>query len=294
MTIGRRSGGEAAMAYECEVLADSINPDGQRLTTLRMLFPRILLAEANVYREGIARNASSSRAIPARLMIDRVRAAPFIPPVFYAAGRGMAVREPLDGDGQRKAHGQFARAVDAALDGAERLLESGVHKSQINRVLEPYAWTDWIVTLTEETCRRLLRERDALDADPAWWPLCAIWRLAYDDSEPRRVAWGGWHLPYGDHIPDHWTGDDGLWMIGGRCCRVSYTTHDGRFAPSDDEALARREYTAGHRSPLEHANQSTPGRWGPFTGWRSHRSILEGEPPPAVSSTERREQVVMP
>ena len=51
------------MGYHAEVLLDSINPSGQRLTTFVLRFPRFVLSEFNTHRM-FSRNASSSRAIP--------------------------------------------------------------------------------------------------------------------------------------------------------------------------------------------------------------------------------------
>ena len=48
------------MAYHAEVLLDSVNPTGQRLTTFVLRFPRFVLSEFNTYRM-FSRNASSSR-----------------------------------------------------------------------------------------------------------------------------------------------------------------------------------------------------------------------------------------
>ena len=46
-----------------KVLADSITPDGKRLTTFEIKVPRIILAEFNTHRV-LSRNFASSRAIP--------------------------------------------------------------------------------------------------------------------------------------------------------------------------------------------------------------------------------------
>ena len=47
------------MAYHAEVLLDSVNPAGQRLTTFVLRFPRFVLPEFNTHRM-FSRNASSS------------------------------------------------------------------------------------------------------------------------------------------------------------------------------------------------------------------------------------------
>ncbi len=45
------------------IVADSINSQGDRLTSLLITFPRILLSEVNTHRM-LSKNTSSSRAIP--------------------------------------------------------------------------------------------------------------------------------------------------------------------------------------------------------------------------------------
>lgn len=51
------------MTYDAKILADSLSPDGVRLTTFKVTFPRIVLAEFNTHRM-FSRNSASSRAIP--------------------------------------------------------------------------------------------------------------------------------------------------------------------------------------------------------------------------------------
>ena len=56
------------MSYNCDILADSINLQGDRLTTMKITFPRFILAEFNTHRM-FSRNSASSRAIPFHKMV---------------------------------------------------------------------------------------------------------------------------------------------------------------------------------------------------------------------------------
>ena len=56
---------------EARVIADSISPQGDRLTTFILTFPRIILAEFNTHRM-FSRNSASSRAIPFEKMVKSV------------------------------------------------------------------------------------------------------------------------------------------------------------------------------------------------------------------------------
>ena len=60
------------------IVADSVNQQGDRLTSLLITFPRILLSEINTHRM-LSKNTSSSRAIPFKKMVEAVQNNPFIP-----------------------------------------------------------------------------------------------------------------------------------------------------------------------------------------------------------------------
>ncbi len=63
---------------KAEVVADSLSPQRDRLTSLLVTFPRIILAEVNTHRM-LSKNTSSSRAIPFNKMVEVVQNDPFIP-----------------------------------------------------------------------------------------------------------------------------------------------------------------------------------------------------------------------
>jgi hypothetical protein len=64
--------------YDAKVIADSVSPDGVRLTTLEVTFPRIVLAEFNTHRV-FTRSSASSRAVPIPKRIEMVERHPYIP-----------------------------------------------------------------------------------------------------------------------------------------------------------------------------------------------------------------------
>ena len=79
---------------KAEVVADSINQQGDRLTSLRITFPRIILAEVNTHRM-LSKNTSSSRAIPFKKMVEVVQNDPFIPIAWQKNHSGMQGNEYL-------------------------------------------------------------------------------------------------------------------------------------------------------------------------------------------------------
>ena len=73
---------------KAEIVADSVNTIGERITTMLVTFPRIILAELNNYR-AFSRNSASSRAIPFEKMVKVVEENPFIPIVWQKDHKGM-------------------------------------------------------------------------------------------------------------------------------------------------------------------------------------------------------------
>ena len=71
-----------------EIVADSMSPQGERLTTLLLTFPRFILAELNTHRM-FSKNSASSRAIPFNRMVKMVQEDPFIPIAFQRDHKGM-------------------------------------------------------------------------------------------------------------------------------------------------------------------------------------------------------------
>ena len=71
-----------------KVVADSINESGNRITSLVVVIPRIVLAELNTHR-ALSKNSASSRAIPFKKMAKMVEENPFIPIAFQKDHKGM-------------------------------------------------------------------------------------------------------------------------------------------------------------------------------------------------------------
>jgi thymidylate synthase ThyX len=82
------------MSYRAEVIADSVSPEGQRISTLEVVMPRVLLAEMNTHRV-FSRNSASSRAIPTHKQIRSVIENPYIPSVWSIDEPGMQGAEVL-------------------------------------------------------------------------------------------------------------------------------------------------------------------------------------------------------
>lgn len=250
------------MAHSAKVLADSISPDGVRLTTLEVTFPRIVLAEFNTHRT-FSRNSASSRAIPVEKMINMVEDNPYIPTHWGKNQKGMQAEVELSKDEQIVAALWWLGARDKAVESTKALLAVGVHKQITNRLLEPFMWHTVIVTASEFSNFFNLRCNPM--AHPEIKLAAELMRDAMNASTPTALDYGQWHTPL---VSDEeaaqileeeelrgWTTCDHNMVARvsvGRCARVSYLTHDGKRDPVEDVKLADRLLEAGHMSPFEH------------------------------------------
>jgi thymidylate synthase ThyX len=190
--------------------------------------------------------------------------------------RGMQAGEELSDEDRAEAIMVWNLARTDALRHARWLANLGTHKQIANRILEPFAHINVIVTATEWDNFFDLRDHPA--AQPEIAELARVMRKALDESEPRVLGEGDWHLPYltQDELAGALSLYDQPRVSAARCARVSYMTHDGA-KPDAGKDLALFEQLASerHMSPMEH--QATPcDDWcRNFKGWRSFRAVME-------------------
>ena len=134
-----------------KIVADSVSPQGDRLTSLLITFPRILLSEINTHRM-LSKNTSSSRAIPFHKMVKAVQENPFIPIAWQKEHIGMQGTEYLtEKEDIEYAIGTWLHARDAAIQEAKIITSgAGVTKQLANRLLEPFMWTTMLITGSRE------------------------------------------------------------------------------------------------------------------------------------------------
>lgn len=280
-----------------QVICDSISPDGIRLTTLQLRYPRFIHAEFMTHRV-FSRNASSSRAIPVERLIRDVIDDPAVPLFWGGNQKGMQAGQELPDHGVclpasapsvmrvgRRDAWLYAR--DRAVEMAEMLADAGYHKQLVNRLLEPFSHINVVVTATEWRNFFALRRHD--DAEPHIRLLADRIFEAMTKSKPKALKPGQWHLPYIEEsrikalarhaYPVMTRPTDSGFAQGiafrnlirvsvARCARVSYLTHDGK--PSDvEEDLNLYQRLVGvypmHASPAEH--QATPDSQSRGWGW---------------------------
>jgi thymidylate synthase ThyX len=262
-------------APRAAVIADSVSPTGQRLTTVEVTLHRFVLAELNTHR-AFSRNSASSRAIPVRQQIDAVLTDPALPVEFGANQRGMQAGAPLVGEELAVALSTWMAARDAAVAAVEELVELGVHKQVTNRLLEPFLWQTVIVTATD--WEDFWSQRCSPLAQPEICAAAEAMRTATAASTPRPVAMGEWHTPYVRPEEADLEPEQRKRISSARCARVSYLTHDGRRDLAADEELYARlvEAEPPHWSPLEHVATPAPdGAPGNLRGWAQLRHVVE-------------------
>jgi len=274
------------MAYAAKIIADSINPAGNRLTTFEITFPRIVLAEFNTHRL-FSRNSASSRAIPVAKMLERVKTDPFLPVWWGKNQSGMQAAEELDEHDQSVAKSEWLTARDNAVRQVEFLVGINVHKQIANRLLEPFLWHTAIVSATDYS--NFFAQRCDPLAQPEIRVIAEMMRDLYFTATPNELASGEWHLPYIDAEDRAWVErvGSGADDRGGhlqavsvaRCARVSYLTHDGKRDHDEDLKLFQRLTKGGHWSPFEHVAVASDiaVRSGNFVGFHQYRKSFYGE-----------------
>jgi thymidylate synthase ThyX len=266
--------------FNAKVLADSTNTCDNRLTTMELTFPRFVLAEFNTHRM-FSRNAASSRAIPVGKMIEQVEKNPVIPIHWGKAQKGMQAYEQFTGVDANECVDRWLTARDYALGAAEGMLDQGLHKQIVNRILEPWMWITVIVTGNEGAWNNFFALRCHHEAEPHIQKIAGMAREVRSQSIPQKLSTGQWHLPLIGFEGDELLSDEDKAKVSvGRCARVSYLTHEGRRDVQADIDLHDRLLASKHFSPFEHVARSGKhtGDGGNLGyGWVQYRKTLVGE-----------------
>lgn len=288
------------------VIADSISDQGIRITTFQLRYWRAIHAELMTHRV-FSRNAGSSRARPSKDIIKQVAYDPWGPIVWGLNEPGMQANSVADIDIEMQSLWSWRNAAKRAANSATTLMNLGLHKQIVNRVLEPFTYIDVVVTATDYANWFALRLDE--DAQPEIQQLAQAMKDAMDASKPVLLNPGEWHLPYittndyaeaQNHVSYVISKDrpetllDLLKKISAaRCARTSYKAFDGKVASIDDDLALFDKLMSGnlkHASPTEH--QATPdyinywdgeiefvSPWvhGNFKGWIQFRKTIPNE-----------------
>lgn len=273
------------MTISAKILADSVHHHGDRpcrLTTFELRYPRFVHAEFMTHRM-FSRNSASSRAIPIEKMVRDVLDDPALFVYWGRNQKGMQAAEEMLPAEATFARAEWLRARDAAVEHARHLSHMGLHKQNVNRLLEPWMHITVIASATDFANFYNLRCHPA--AQPEMRTVAEAMRDAHAASTPiDRTGLNGidaWHLPLVNDCERLDLGDDSIKVSVGRCARVSYLTHDGKRDPAADIELHDRLCSNGHWSPSEHAARvaTSPAVSGNFYGWTQYRKTLPDEHP---------------
>lgn len=145
------------------ILASKNSVTGVNLYTFVLVYPRVILPEVNTHRM-LSRNTASSRAIPSKKQRAKVLHDPFVPISIGANQKGMQAGEELTGWRRTVAIQAWKLTRYAAVAASWVLDKVGAHKQIVNRIVEPWTWTQQIVTCTD--LKNFFKLRDHPDAEP--------------------------------------------------------------------------------------------------------------------------------
>jgi thymidylate synthase ThyX len=280
-----------------DIVADSVGPNGVRLTTFVLTYPRFIHAEFMTHRM-FSRNASSSRAIPVKRSIQMVIDNPVIPLAFTKNQKGMQGGEALSGEAHDKAVKAWLKARDYMVECANELADLEVHKQYANRILEAFSTITVVMTATDLDNFFALRCHEA--AQPEIHLLADMMYEKYKANSPQPLKAGYWHLPFVDDVAIQEVKDRfgvsclqdseealnlAIKRSVARCARVSYLNHDGT-ATTIEQDLQLYDRLLGqvpiHASPAEHQAMAQYGDIpkslsGNLRGWIQYRKTLDNE-----------------
>ena len=298
---------------EAKIVADSISPQGHRITSMLLTYPRFIHGEIMTHRM-FSRNSASSRAIPFEKMVKSVEEDPFIPIAWQKDHKGMQGNDYIQtDDGLYVVNKYWLEARDKAVKAAKDLHSCNITKQLCNRLLEPFMWHTTLCTFTESENFFNLRcpkyhyepenkyfrsKRDFLEyaenafgshiyiKDEEWRSINssqaeihiqalaeAMWN-AMNESTPKQLKAGEWHIPFGDYIDEQllsqtvtelypdwfnhqlsFTENIGIYKIKiatARCARLSFMTFEGEINYKKDLGLHDKLFIDKHKSPFEH------------------------------------------
>ena len=315
---------------EAKVICDSIGPNSPRLFTIRCTYPKFIHSEVLRHRM-MSHSVSSARAIPFKKLFDEVtnpasQAKPFI---WGREQKGMSPGDALSNESsglfferegmseQEKAEEIWNKAIYFSSRMAELLSDLGVHKSIVNRLIEPGIHVHDLITATKPGWMNFFGLRLDKAADPTLRALAEeMWR-AWNESEPQYLNPGEWHLPFCDvettiNVNKYMEPKKLLPKIEymeearkilikisvARCARLSYDSFETKKRSTIEEDLKLYDRLVGsvplHSSPSEHQATSdsqdlapkgfrTALKWrhpelhGNLPGWQQYRKMLPGE-----------------
>lgn len=285
------------------ILASKSRDTGVTLYTFVLTYPRVILAEVNTHRV-LSRNTASSRAIPSKKQRWRVLHDFFTPVTIGQNQKGMQAGKELEGWRRWAAIKVWQWSRYPMVFASWLLDKLGAHKQVVNRIVEPWTFTQQVVTCTD--LKNVFKLRDHKDAEPHFQIIAAQMhkQVQYVESLFRTVNFdcrnpdgsvcplenvnpplgvyrvqmlrsGDWHLPFVDQAEMTNNIENLKKISAARSARVSYFLPENgqRSDIGRDLELCERLSTSGHWSPFEHVATPVPSdRYiGNFRSWKQFR-----------------------
>jgi hypothetical protein len=282
-----------------KIILDSINPEGIRLITVHMRYPRMVHSELMTHR-AFSRNGRSSRAVPVKTLLAEASYTPH----FLKNKPGMVATEEMNPHDLLLAQRIWNKLAEDTKKAVEELSGLGVHKQWANRPLEAFGYIDVLISSTDWANFHALRDDEG--AQPEIKSVAELIKQLMDDSTPNKLLPSEWHMPYitkedslpiYDYLTAHGLPNDfddvtdlALKISTARCARLSIRPFDGDS--SIEKELLRYEKLVVsrpvHASPAEHIATpddsyvlddgrtfyKNPHLHGNYYGWSQFRKML--------------------
>lgn len=272
---------------EVKIIADSVSPEGVRLTTFQLRYWRPIHPEMLTHR-AFSRNARSSRATPIDVMVEQVLKEPWGPRHWTINGPGMVAQTEFSDSMQINAMELLwkslaegpARLVKQIADMSKQMGGATLHKQILNRILEPFTYIDVVLSATD--FKNFFTLRTDKNAQPEMQDLAKAMLENYNSSLPIELKETDWHLPYISlEDRENYSLEDCKKMSVARCARVSYKPFDEDTAnPQKDIELFDKLLENKHMSAFEHVACPAPvDGYLPsnFRGWNQFRKFMPDE-----------------
>lgn len=287
-----------------QIILDSVSPEDIRLSTIHVRYPRMVHSEVMTHRV-FTRNGRSSRAVPVKTLL----AEDIYTPHFMKNKPGMVASEEFDKCDLPRIEKIWNDLAQYTKEACRKLMEEGVHKQWANRPLEAFGYIDVLISSTDWANFYALRDEGG--AQPEIYSIAQVIKHLRNDSKPKLLKPGQWHLPY-IGVDDWEVIEEYLFSIGetnpygvattdqlidvarkistARCARLSIRPFDGDGS-LEKELLRYEKLVVSrpvHASPAEHI--ATPDTYktmgfhvngwqnanehGNYYGWRQFRKII--------------------
>lgn len=235
---------------KAKIIADSVNPAGDRLTTFELEYPRFIHSEFMTHRM-FSRNAASSRAIPIWNTIKQVIFNPAMPTHWGKHKKGMQADGEVNAVSKFLSNfiWRFTGIVVAMFAGILKLL--GIHKQVANRMMEPWVLIKVLVSSTDYSNFFELRAHP--DAQPEIQELAYTMKYLYENNTPQKLKIGEWHVPYSSDKNDPLLSLFERLIVSVSCsAQVSFRRNNTSIDTA--KRIVNKLYCAKpfHASPFEH------------------------------------------